>query len=108
MTNHLPRIEREAKTTYANLSNPRDRTMFISGYITGGRAELNRAAPVVKALEDRLAEWQVTYNTAYAAAERMRVLNETANPKVRVEYPEIPAWVKEVKQILETYKNDNV
>lgn len=85
-TTHLPRIEREAKTTYANLSNPRDRTMFISGYITGGRAELNRAAPVVKALEEliRHAKYCQTHHGIIADA--------------TIEYGEL---------IHKTYKNDN-
>lgn len=76
-TTHLTRIEREAKTTYANLSNPRDRTMFISGYITGGRAELNRAAPVVKALEELIKEIYSGGNHALSIAQNAIKILET-------------------------------
>lgn len=111
--NQLTRIERKAKE-YAEGPHYSDGSslscspqLYLKrGYLKGYAVATDRAAPVVKALEDRLTEWQIEYNARYAVAERMRELNESANPKLRVDYPEIPAWVTETKQILETFKAD--
>jgi hypothetical protein len=117
-----PRIEREAikysyhiaKTCYYPVDNWETTEVAereaCSGYQVGAEAEHARAAPVVKALEDRLKEWEAGYQAECAAIDRInkgrRKPSFRAGEDYKMNYPPIPHWVTEAKQILETYKAD--
>lgn len=104
--NPLTRLEREAKEYAALFKYGREYRQ--PAYSDGAIAQMNRAAPVVKALEDRLKEWESGYQAECAAIDRInkgrRKPSFWAGEDYKMNYPPIPHWVTEAKQILQTYK----
>lgn len=114
--NPLTRIEREAEKYVKKLARVHTsdtdgaRSCWMTDFKAGYAVAENRAAPVVKALEDRLKEWEAGYQAECAAIDRInkgrRKPSFWAGEDYKMNYPPIPAWVTEAKQLLETYKAD--
>lgn len=100
--NPLARIEREAKEYAALFKYGSEYRQ--PAYSDGALAQMNRAAPVVKVLEDRLKEWEASQEMERKTVDLINSV--TTSDECRVPYPDIPAWVTQYKQILETYKAD--
>jgi hypothetical protein len=114
--NPLTRIEREANEWRMTPGNYRSDSAFkhiITGkevetiYGAGATREHARAAPVVKALEDLIADFHVYYDAEYAQADWYN--NNTPHVGQTIpyaSYPRMPKCIEDAKQILETYKAD--